>query len=54
MTQPLGCGGMGYFQAWNQSDVVKTSDDALSSVVSSYAQAHQPLNIQTDGRLNSQ
>ncbi len=54
MTQPLGLGGMGYFQAWNESDIVKTSDSSLQTVIVNYAASHQPLNEQVDGRLTSQ
>jgi hypothetical protein len=54
MTQPLGIGGMGYFQAWNQSDIVKTSDESVSTALVNYALAHQPIDAATDGRLKSQ
>ena len=53
MTQPLGLGGFGYFQSWNQSDISTTSNDSLASVLTAYAIAHQPLDCHTDGSLTS-
>jgi len=54
MTEPLGIGSMGYFQAWNQSDIATTSNDSLATVLTNYVISHQPIDQQTDGRLTSQ
>jgi 5'-nucleotidase/UDP-sugar diphosphatase len=51
MTHSLGLGGMGYFQAWDNSDVSKTYDGSFSSALSAYVLAHQPFSGLTDGRL---
>ena len=54
MTKTLADGGMGYFQVWNGTLTVKLSQPSFDSLITTYATAHQPLTVHTDGRLIAQ